>query len=40
MAMKSKLPPNGGYVADESSIKQMNGKPIGSNRSTVIPVTV
>jgi hypothetical protein len=30
MAMKSKLPPNAGYVADESSVKQMNGKLIGS----------
>lgn len=30
MAMKSKLPPNGGFVADENSVKQMNGKSLGS----------
>ncbi len=29
MAMRTKLPDNGGYVADESTIKQMNGKPLG-----------
>jgi hypothetical protein len=30
MAMKTKLPPSGGYVADENSVKQMNGKSLGS----------
>ena len=30
MAMKSKLSPNGGYVADEASVKQIGGKSLGS----------
>jgi hypothetical protein len=30
MAMKTKLPPNGGFVADESSAKKLGGKLIGS----------
>lgn len=29
MAMKSKLPPDGGFVADAESVKQMNGKSLG-----------
>ena len=28
--MKSKLPANGGYVADEASVKQLGGKSLGS----------
>jgi hypothetical protein len=30
MAMKTKLPPNGGYAVDETSVKGMNGKSLGS----------
>jgi hypothetical protein len=30
MAMKSKLPANGGYVADEASVKQIGGKSLGA----------
>lgn len=30
IAMKTKLPATGGYVADESSVKQMNGKSLGT----------
>jgi hypothetical protein len=30
IAMQTKLPPNGGYIADDNSAKQQGGKPIGN----------